>query len=79
MGELGTRSALIQMNGREEFLQRNPCETRRKATVTGTPPDTGSVKVSYCGANQETADPKRPTAQEVVFLTHRITRLDVGS
>ena len=40
---------------------------------------TRSAKVSYCGANQETADPKRPTAQESFLLNHRVIGLDVGS
>ena len=37
-------------------------------------------KVSYCGGNQKTADPKRPNSSGVVFfITHRVTRRDVGS
>ena len=41
--------------------------TGERQRGTGTPPDTGSAKVSYCGANQVTADPKRPSAQESFF------------
>ena len=39
---------------------------------------TGSAKVSYSGANQEPAEPNRPTAQESI-KNHRVTGLNVGS
>ena len=75
--ELEDRSSRFtdERNSSEETL----VHTGERQRGTGFPPDTGSAKVSYCGANQGIADPRRPTAQESFFSTHRVTRLVVGS